>query len=247
MPNSKKPVLYRFVYWLASVIYHRPDIVGLENLPDRPSIIVGNHSQMYGPVDAELYFPGDRRIWCAGQMMHADEVQPYAYQDFWSYKPRYIRWFYKLLSYAIVPLSVCIFNNAHTIGVYHDSRIIRTFRDTLKALQDGANIIIFPEHDKDYNHILCDFQTKFVDIAKLYYKRTGEDLFFVPLYLAPKLGKMCLGKPVQFRHDAPLEEERDRICRYLMEQITGIACSLPEHTVIPYRNISRKSYHTNIK
>ena len=45
-------------------------------------------------------------------MMHRDEVAAYAYRDFWSGKPRAVRWFYKLLSHLIVPLSVCVFNNA---------------------------------------------------------------------------------------------------------------------------------------
>jgi len=56
---------------------------------------------------------------------------------------------------------------------------------------------------------------------------------------------MHLGKPIRFDPDAPMEEERMRICRYLMDEITGIAVSLPEHTVIPYRNIPKKYYPRN--
>jgi hypothetical protein len=65
------------------------------------------------------------------------------------------------------------------------------------------------------------------------------------MYIAPKLKKMYLGKPVRFSPDKPLEEERIRICNYLMEEITSIARSLPEHTVIPYQNIPRKKYPKN--
>ncbi len=246
MSNSKKSTAFRILRRLVLTFYKRYELVGIENLPKEPAIIVGNHSQMHGPLACELFFPGERRIWCAGQMMNADEVQEYAYKDFWPYKPRYIQWFYKLLSYAIVPLSVCIFNNAHTIGVYHDTRIISTFRNTIRAMENGENIIIFPEHDQSYNHILCDFQTKFVDTARFYYKKTGKEVSFVPLYIAPKLKKLYLGKPIKFNHDEPIEKERNRICRYLMEQITDSACALPEHTVVPYLNISPKLYNTNI-
>src|SRR5699024_3108133 len=109
-------------------------------------------------------------------------VPAYAFQDFWSRKPKYIRWFYKLLSYAIAPLSVCIFNEARTIPVYHNKRIVKTFKQTLARLGEGRNIIIFPEHDAPYDHILCDFQTGFVDVARAYYKQTGKVLSFVPMY-----------------------------------------------------------------
>ena len=42
------------------------------------------------------------------------------------------------------------------------------------------------------------------------------------------------------------ERSRSRIREYLIESITGLACSMPEHTVIPYRNIPKKDYPSNI-
>lgn len=237
--------LYRAVKWLVWVFYPKMEVVGTENLPSEPAIIVGNHTQMNGPIACQLYFPGERCIWCAGQMMAVKEVPDYAFQDFWSEKPWYSRWLYRLLSYLIAPLSACIFNNADTIAVYHDSRIISTFKNTVKCLSAGASVVIFPEHDVPYNNILCQFQDKFIDVAKLYYKRTGRELEFVPLYIAPTLRRMYLGKPVRFCADNPMEKERKRICDYLMEEITQIARELPEHTVVPYRNIPKKHYPTN--
>ena len=107
-------------------------------------------------------------------------------------------------------------------------------------------MVIFPEHDVPHNHIICQFQDKFIDIARLYYKKTGKELCFVPLYIAPFLRKMYLGKPIRFCATNPMDEERKRICDYLMSQITEIACALPEHRVVPYKNIPRKDYPSNI-
>ena len=105
--------------------------------------------------------------------------------------------------------------------------------------------MIFPEHDMKHNHIVYDFQDKFIDIAKLYYKKTGKELAFVPMYIAPKLKRLCLGKPARFCATEPMEAERSRICAYLMGEITAIAEALPEHTVVPYRNIPKKDYPGN--
>ena len=244
--KQKTSSIYRGIKWLVRVCYPRMEVVGAENLPEGPAVIVGNHAQMNGPIACELYLPGEHDTWCAGEMMNLKEVPAYAYRDFWSQKPWYSRWFYRLLSYVIAPLSVCVFNNANTIGVYHDSRIISTFKNTVKRLQAGSRVVIFPEHDAPYNQILCEFQDRFIDVAKMYHKRTGRELEFVPLYLAPRRKAMYLGKPVRFRADAPLEEERQRICQYLMEEITAMACALPEHIVVPYRNIPKKQYGTNL-
>lgn len=237
--------VYLFIKWLVWIFYPKTEVVGAENLPEDACIAVGNHSQMNGPIIGQLYYPRRRKIWCAWQMQHMKEVPAYAYQDFWSNKPNWIKPFFKLLSYIIAPLCAAIFNNADVIPVYRDIRITNTFKATVHMLKEGCDILIFPEHRKPHNQILCDFQENFIDVARLYYKQTGIDPAFVPVYVAPKLKKIYFGKPTRFRHESPIAEERTRIKAYLMDEITRIAESLPEHTVVPYVNIPRKNYKTN--
>ena len=177
--------------------------------------------------------------------MNFKEVPKYAFKDFWSQKSKWTQPFYKLVSYMIAPLSVCIFNNARTIAVYHDMRIKSTFKDTLQMLQDGANILIFPEKDEKHNNILYRFQERFIDVAKLYYKKTGISLTFVPMYIAPKLKKIYIGKGIVFDNENNIDEERKKISAYLSDEITRIARELPLHTVVPYRNIPKRYYLTN--
>ncbi len=243
--NKKKSLSFGVVKYLVRLFYPKVEVVGMENLPDEPCAIIGNHSQLHGPIACELYFPDNFYTWCAAPMMKLKEVPAYAYKDFWSQKPKIVRPFFKLVSYIIAPLSVLIFNNARTIAVYRDNRIIRTFKESVTKLNDGCNVVIFPEHDQKHNNILYDFQEGFVEIAKLYLKRTGKELPFVPLYIAPNLKKMYLGKPIMFSSDSPIVEERRRICDYLMNEITDIARALPEHTVVPYRNIPKRLYPKN--
>jgi hypothetical protein len=238
--------LYKIIKGLVWFYYPKLEVVGAENLPEEPCIIVGNHTQMNGPICAELYCPGKHYTWCAGQMIHMKDVPGYAFQDFWSQKPKWTHPLYKLLSYIIAPLAVCIFNNANTIGVYRDARIVGTFKNTVKRLQEGNHVVIFPEHDVKHNHIIYEFQDRFIDVARMYHKKTGKALSFVPLYIAPNLRQAHLGKPIRFCAANSMEEERRRICRYLMEEITAMACALPVHTVIPYRNIPKKNYPKNI-
>ena len=235
--------MIRWLVWLFSPKYR---LEGTENLPDEACVIVGNHSHMYGPIVGELYTPGKHYVWCAGEMMNRKEVAAYAYRDFWSGKPKGIRWFFKLASHLITPLSVCVFNNAHTVAVYHDTRLISTYRDAIAKLQEGNSMVILPEHYDEHNNIVHDFQDKFVDLARFYYKKTGVELQFVPLYICPALKSMTFGKPVCFHASANINEERRRICNALMDGITEIAISLPEHTVVPYPNVSKRYYPKNI-
>ncbi len=233
--ETLKYLVYRFVLFWIKLFYPKISVQGAENLPGDSCVVVGNHCQTNGPISAEIYFPGAHHIWCAGEMMRMKDVPGYAFRDFWSDKPRWTHPFYKLLSYLIAPLAVCIFTKAHTIAVYRDKRIMVTLRQTLNRLKEGSNVVIFPEHDQPYDHILQNFQEGFVDVARLYYKQTGKRLEFVPMYLAPSLKTMYLGKSITFDPDAPIAQERQRICQYLMATISATAQSLPRHKVICYR------------
>ena len=239
-------ICFRIIRGLVWLFYPKITVEGTENLPEEACIVVGNHTQMNGPICGELYFPGKRRTWCAAPMMYIKEVPAYAFEDFWSRKPKWTHGFYRLLSYIIAPISACVFNNALTIPVFRDNRLLTTFKQTVAALEENANVIIFPECYDPYNHIVNRFQDRFIDIAKIYYKRTGKCISFVPMYIAPKLKKMYIGKPIAFEPEASMEQARERICRYLMEEITRIAVRLPRHTVVPYANISPKDYPVNI-
>ena len=243
--KSKAYGLFRVVRGMVRLFYGKAEVIGLEKLPEKNAVIVGNHTQMNGPICGELFLPENCYTWCAGEMMNRKEAPAYAFRDFWSQKPKWQQPFFKLASYIIAPLAVFLFNNARTIAVYHDMRVMSTFRDSVKMLSKGGNLLIFPEKDEKHNNILYKFQENFIDVAKLYYKKTGDSLTFVPMYIAPKLRKMYIGKGIVFDGENSIEEERKRISDYLSDEITKIARELPLHTVVPYRNIPKKYYLTN--
>lgn len=243
--ERKVSPFFKFFKKLLGLLYPKTEFYGTENLTGEPMIFAGNHSQMAGPIICELSFPVSRYTWCAGQMMNLKEVPAYAYKDFWSEKPKFLKPFYKLASYLIAPFSVFIFNNANTVAVYKSSHGLSTYKDTIKLLNSGESIVIFPEHNQPHNHIIYDFQDKFIDVARLYYKKHKKEIFFVPMYIAPRLKEVHFGKPIRYCSANSADEERARIKEYLMKEITEIAVNLPTHTVVPYRNIPKKYYPKN--
>ena len=245
LDDKKTSLIYRIIRFFVRLFSPKLKLLGTEQLPEEPCVLVGNHCQMNGPIAGELYIPGRHYVWCAGEMMNRGEVAAYAFKDFWSFKPKALHPFYKLLSHLITPLALCLFNNAHTVPVYRDTRIITTFRQSMERLEEGNSLVIFPEYNKRHNNIIYDFQEKFIDLARFYYKKSGKVLSFVPMYICPRLGTVSLGEPIRFDPAAPIAEERHRICQTLMERITQMGVSQPLHTVIPYRNIRRRDYPKN--
>lgn len=235
--------VYRAVRAVIRLLFPKPEFTGLENLPQgRPCIVVGNHAHAYGPFYAELYLPFERATWCIGEMMDMKALPDYAFTDFWSKKPRWCRWFYRLLSYVIAPLCVAVLKHARCIGVYKDHRIMLTMRESLKHMKAGENIVIFPEHEVTHNAIVWEFQEGFVNLASLYVRQTGAPIDFVPMYIAPKLRRVCFGPPVAFDPGANAREEAHRVCVALMDAVTALALALPPHIAVPYPNLPKNRY-----
>lgn len=250
MARKKKPslisrVTFKILRFFFKLFYKRTNIEGIENIPKSNTVIVANHAQLNGPIIAELYMPENYYIWANGQMVRCRDVPAYAMEDFFPYKSKWTRPVYKLVSYILALLLPCVINNARAILVYRDARIVSTFKTTMRRLTEGNNIVIFPECHKRCNNIVNEFQENFIDIARLYYKRTGIELTFVPMYIAPKMGKAYVGTPTRFDSSCDITEERSRIAEYLSEEITRLGRSLPEHVVVPFDNISEKDYISN--
>lgn len=235
-------LLYKVIRKIVKGCYKEKTVFGAENIPSEPSLIIGNHAQMHGPLYAELYFPRPKKVWCIGEMLNKKEAPAYAYKDFWSYKPKWCKWFYKLLAHVVSPLLVFLFKNSDTIGVYKDTRVLATFKNTVKALKDGEHVVIFPECPQEYNEIVNEFQLHFVDVAKLYYKQTGKRLSFVPTYIAPSLNAVVYGKPIEYDPTMSADTQRKVVCEYIKTEITRLAKELPRHRVVPYANIKKKDY-----
>lgn len=236
---------YRFLKGAVRRACPRYTLCGTENLPEGAYVIVGNHAQIQGPVVSQLYLPGKNYTWCAGEMFSRKEVPAYARKDFWSEKPKWTKPFFYAASYAIAPLSVYVFGHADAIPVYHDARIMSTLKMTTQKLAEGNHVVIFPEGHNPHNHIVAEFQPGYTSVSKLYTGKTGQELAFVPMYVAPSLGKISFGKPEYSCKEESREEGQKRISEALMRKITELAQKLPLHRVTPYENIAKKDYPMN--
>lgn len=243
--SGQGPWLYRMVYRTVRKLSPEYTLYGIEKLPETPCVLIGNHCHMYGPIAAEIYMPRPHYVWCIGEMMNRKELPDYALMDFWSEKPRATQWLYRLFGCLIAPLAAFVMNNAHTIPVYHDARVMTTFRQSITCLQNGMDVVIFPEKNEPYNGILWQFHEHFPELGRMYYQKTGSPVHFVPMYIAPKLKGIWYGDPVLYDPQKPVQEEKKRIRGLMMTAISDMAGALPRHTVVPYPNIPGSRYPLN--
>ena len=204
---------------LRPVMHHT--VTGKENVKDLPGIFVFNHREVYGPIAAVVFLPYDVRPWILYQMIEKSEITRHMYEGTFSrlkWMPPTLR---KLLPKVLSPIIVWALGSFDPIPVYRGAQVsvIRTFTLSIECLAAGDSILLFPENPKHtYEKKVSDFYAGFANLGKLYYKKTGEQLVFYPVYASMKKRELRIGEGVRF-DPAGGVHERGRIVAMLEQRM----------------------------
>lgn len=161
--------------------YKQPKFVYLGERFDRSSIILSNHEGTDAPMSWELYCDRPIRMWGASEM-NSGLIAMYKYQTrvYYHEKKHWNLFLARLFCLVASPLTNLFYKGLNLISTYRDGRFLKTLRESVAALNDGDNIIIYPEDSTNgYLSELEGFHQGFVALAALCDKK-GMD---VPIYV----------------------------------------------------------------
>ena len=108
---------------------------------------------------------------------------------------------------------------------FNTDPVFVTIEKSLDALEEGDNIMLFPEKPGDRTidgaesstktEDLRSFYTGFAHIGKMYYDKTGRSLMFYPVYSNRNRHVFIIGSPVLYDPSLPPRESK----RYVAEQL----------------------------
>lgn len=205
-----------------------------EEQPSEPAVFVCNHSIVRGPVMMTLDFTRKHKSWTICFALDSKKAVNFAFHDILFGNSRRCKWFWHMLSHIVAKLLPPLLIYSDTIPVYHDKNIVKTFKQSVKALTDGDDLVIFAESPKRFSEYICELQPGFIDVARLYYRKTKKALKFYPVYLEKKNAVISVGKPITYDPEQPLDEQREKIAAYLRDNIDRLARALPEHQPVPF-------------
>ncbi|MHC1786607.1 MAG: lysophospholipid acyltransferase family protein [Christensenellales bacterium] len=196
---------------------------------DTACIFTCNHSELYGPIVANLHIPYPFRSWVISEMADPKLIAEYIY----TYTVKRQRWLPERwkwpLSRMMEPLLAWIMRSIECIPVYRNTpwELLTTFKLSSAALEAGDNLLIFPENPNDpslekhgyLRDTVGPFFTGFVTVAQIYHKRTGKCAQFFPLYADKKRRTLTLGEAIRYDPERqPLDEQR-RISDHLRREM----------------------------
>lgn len=211
--------------------FNRHTMVNLDHIhqdQDNPLVFLGNHAEIYGPIASALCFPVPVRFWVISHMMfRKQDVRKYLYENTFSKKtflPVFVR---KLLAHILGWLSVNIMSSLRAIAVYRDStmKLRQTLRESVEALQDGDNLMIFPEHPegKYVKNGISELSPGFLMLAEAWWKKSGKKLRIMPVYANRDKRTFTFGEEIQYNPENGYASEQERILREVYDQLLELS------------------------
>ena len=199
VPNGKQPIYSKFKI-IMRWIFKKPLIINVSGGEiAKKSIIVANHSAKSGPPSLDLYYPVPSCKWGAHEMFENYKSRKAYLRDILyikkcKKKPGFATSFKASIMAIFNPW---VYKGMRMMPTYPDMRLSKTIKNSVKVLDAGMSIMVFPENSNDgYKTVLTEFFPGFVMLSERYYKHSGEDLPIYPVYYSVQKHIMVIGKPI---------------------------------------------------
>lgn len=179
---KKRKLWFRCLKGIMKIRYKRPKFIYLGEEFCGGSIVLSNHEGTDAPMSLEIYCDKPTRMWGAHEM-NSGLIKMYKYQTkvYYHEKKHWNLGLARLFCLIASPLTNLFYKGLNLISTYRDSRLRKTITESISAIEEGQNIVIYPEDSTNgYLPELEGFHAGFVLLAEAC-KRKGID---VPIYVA---------------------------------------------------------------
>ena len=180
---------------------------------EKQAVLIGHHQNFYGPISALVYMPDTVQLWTIDHLFSFktcfDKYYNFTFKETMKL-PSIVAVFPSLICALVIPPFL---KSAKAIPVYRGSKnIIKTFKSSVNSLENGNQILIFPDIEYDNKtNTMKEVYEGFLSLDKQYFKKQKEHLEFVPLKFNKKTNKITNKREVVFLGKIPFQEEKKKI------------------------------------
>lgn len=218
--KHKRRWLFSFLKKIVRPLKKKVTVINLNKEIEDKAIYISNHSAASGPFSIELFFPKHFIPWGTHEMTENYKARwNYLYHIFYKQKLGYNKFKSFILATLFAVISRMLYKGMGLIPTYRDSRLFKTFKMSIKNLNNGVGILIFPENsDFGYKEVLEYYNAGFVTLSKMYYKKTKIDLPVYNIYYSKKYCKMVIDKPIYINKLFKKGLDERQIAEYFMKK-----------------------------
>lgn len=207
-------MLYKVIRGAVRLFSRKWETVWEEPFDGELAVFCPNHAGAMGPICMCAHFDQTDRCysWMNNGMMEAKLVPAYVRQDYWWEPGCKMEPFYNAtLPYIAAAIVPPILRSAPGVPVYHDNRIIKTFRKSIEVLKEGNHLIIFTEQPAGHGTSEGDLNRGWLQIGPMAWRALKVKLKFYPVNIDLEKRRITVSKPVCYDPEIPLKEQEDGI------------------------------------
>ena len=213
---------YRFLRGLVRAFTPTVKTVWEEPWDGEPCVFCPNHARAWGPIDMMIYFElrDTTHLWYNAGILDRKGLPAYVRNDnWWNPKSRLAPFYNVTVPYIVAALLPPLVKTTPGIPVYYDTRVLKTFRESIAQLKQGNQIVIFPQFPDGYQSHAEQLSKGFLMIAPMAWKSCGLKLKFYPVHVDQDKRTILVQKPVQFDPERTLQEQEAELLEVLTKGI----------------------------
>ncbi|MBQ9252393.1 MAG: hypothetical protein IJ188_07145 [Clostridia bacterium] len=188
-----------------------------------PCVFVANHERAIGPLEMAACFPlrKESHIWIYAAPLDRKTTPDYVRADhWWNEEGKLAPLWNRIIPPVVALILPPILRSVPHVPVYHDGRAATTVKESLRLLQAGRNIVIFPEIPTGFGqHDMEKINEGWLMMLPMYEKRTGKPLKVWPVRLDLEAKKMRIHAPFVMDGESPLREQTEELSRKVLQGI----------------------------
>lgn len=221
--KSKRKWWFKLLKKIMKVRYKKPTFMFLGEQFNSGSIILSNHEGTDAPMSLEIYAKAPLRMWGAHEM-NSGLIKMYKYQTRVYYHEKKHWNLFAARAFCLIasPLTNLFYKGLNLISTYKDQRFLTTIKQSVDALRNGENIVIFPEDSsKGYLEELESFYMGFIALAETC-KRRGIDVPIFVTYYRKRDKVYIVDAPVKYSELTKNGETKEQIAKLLVDRCNDL-------------------------
>lgn len=217
--KNRRKWWFRLLKNIMKVRYKKPTFMFLGEKFSNSSIILSNHEGTDAPMSLEIYAKAPMTMWGAHEM-NSGLIKMYKYQTrvYFHEKKHWSLLGARAFCLIASPLTNLFYKGLDLISTYKDQRFIKTIKQSIEALRNGENIVIFPEDStKGYLEELEGFYLGFIALAETC-KRRGIDVPIYVTYFRKKDKIYIIDAPIKYSKLTQNGETKEQIAKRLVDR-----------------------------
>ncbi len=217
--RQDRKLWYRGLKNILKIRYKRPKFIYLGNKPTAQAVILSNHVGTDAPMSLEIYADFPLRIWGTHEM-NSGLRKMYRYQTrvYYHEKKGWNLHLARLFCLLASPLTNLFYKGLKLISTYRDSRFRKTIKESVEAIKNNENIVIFPEiSDEGYQDELKGFYKGFVVLAETCLKNR-IDVKIYTSYFKIKEKVYLFDQPILYSELKKIAKTREKMAKYLVDK-----------------------------